>query len=210
MEAWNPNKGVIMLRKVELTAESIDYINQELTQGGALFIEEHLLALNLGQGNVFTYFPIEFAPPTPVDFGESLEFLTGKRVSEEFNSKISDLIRNFLDESSRNIAIFETMWNESDPITSRSPLQYFTIKGRRYDFLKGEDEKKPVDDYINDAQGYPTIIALINGKDSNFEIWDKLQIPEENVIELTKRTEFLIVGAFDGEGYIVWKKKKKG
>lgn len=198
-----------MLIKVELTAESIDYINQELAQGGELFIEEHLCALNLGQGHVFSYFPIEFSPSTPVDFGESIEFLTGKRVSGEFNSKIKELIRNFLDENSRNVAIFETMWNEGDPITSQSSLQYFSIKGTRYDFLKGEDEKKPIDDYINDAQGYPTIIALVNGEDSNFEIWDKYHFPEEKVIELIKRTEFLLVGAFDGEGYIIWKKKKE-
>ena len=196
-----------MLRKIELPIEAIDYIKQELTQGGILSnIEER--STDLSSGQIFTYFPMEFSLQTPFDFCESLEFLTGERVSDMFDAKISELIGNFLNKSSQNVVIFETWWNEDDPITSKCLLQYFTINGRRYDFLKGGNDKQPIKDYMDDAQGYPSVIVLVNVKDQDIEIHDKTQFPEENINNLVNGTEFVIVGAFDGEGYLIWQKKR--
>lgn len=193
-----------MLRKVDLTKECVNYIKQELSQGGDLSVEASNLLLQ--SGFMFTYIPFSMSLTTQIDFSESLEFLSGELVFDEFISIIKEIILKTLDKNPHIVAIFETIWSENDEVTLHSALQYFTIKGRRYDYLKGGDEKIVLDDYIADAQGYPTVIFIVNNQNSDFEIRNKSKFHEGYINELVKRIEVMIVGAFDGEGYIIWHK----
>lgn len=193
-----------MLKKVNLKEESIEYIQQQLSMGGVL--SSQLMKLNLYKGSVFTFFPSTFSPHISIDFSESLEFLTGEKVSKEFDALISDYIVNNLGLNERKIAIFETMWNINDPIVAKRALQYFSINGRKYDFVKGRNDTESIINYINDARGYPTVISIIETGHEYLDIKDKSKFKEEKLSELADSTEVLIIGAFDGEGYLLWQK----
>jgi hypothetical protein len=197
--------GDNMLKTVELSSDSIEYIRQELSLGGVLSNE--LLKMDLYTGSIFTYLPSEFIPQTSVDYAESLEFLTGKKVSDEFDKVVGQFILNYLGNAPKKMAIFETMWNGSDPIASKRPLQYFTIQGRKYDFLRGNDEKGMIMDYISDAHGYPTVIIAVDIGSEDLIIINKTDFADEMALWLANKTEKIIVGAFDGEGYLIWQKK---
>lgn len=193
-----------MLKRVKLKEDSIEYIQQQLSIGGIL--SSQLMKLNLYKGSIFTFFPSTFFPHTSIDFSESLEFLTGEKISKEFEALVSDFIVNNLSINKRKLAIFETMWNINDPIVGKRALQYFSIKGRKYDYLQGGNDTKSIINYINDARGYPTVISIIETGHEYLDIKDKSKFKEENLSELADRTEVLIIGAFDGEGYLLWQK----
>jgi len=193
-----------MLRSDKLAKSAIDYIKQQLLLGG--FFSAKINELDLEAGSVFTYLPQDLRLKPSIDYSESLEFLTGEKVSTEFDSLISEIIMNYLDNNERKVAIFETIWNRNDLIVSRRLIDYFTIKGRKYDFLKGGDKKELIMNYITDAKGYPTVISIVDIGDKKIDIIPKSEFDEEKVSELASMTDILIIGAFDGEGYLVWQK----
>jgi hypothetical protein len=193
-----------MLKRVLLPKNSVPYIEQELSSGGYLSCQ--LAKMDLKNGEVETYLPSKLVDTTKIDFAESLEFLTGEAVTASYNLIINDIILDFLNNDPTKYAIFETVWNEKDPIVSKRSLQFFTINGVVYDFLKGDDGQKDINKYILDAQDYPTVISLIDIQNKNIAIKPQCSLDNGMVLELINQTVGLLIGAFDGEGYLFWKK----
>jgi hypothetical protein len=61
-------------------------------------------------------------------------------------------------------------------------------------------------DYFIDAQGYPTIVILSKFiKKDNISI-QASEVNKSFINDIITNTDWLIIGAFDGEGFILWKK----
>lgn len=192
-----------MFQRMQLNGEGVSYLKGELSQGGVL--SQRLLEVNFTQGVIFTYIPNGFNISSFSDYSESIEFKLGRRVGLEFEDMASEFIVEHLDRDPGNVAIFETFWNINDPIVSKQGHQFFLLRSTVYDFILGSDKNKPVKQYLRDAQSYPTVIVL----STNFYSGDFLQDMDfnENLLEkITRNIDSLIIGAFDGEGFLFWSK----
>lgn len=193
-----------MFQRINLNDKGISFVRGELSRGGEL--SQHLLELDLEKGIVFTYIPIGFDLSDFNDYSESMEFIVSERVVDKFEEISSKVIYEFLDRGPRNIAIFETLWNINDPIVSKRGHQYFLIKSMVYDFILGSNTKKPIKLYLRGAQSYPTVIVLSTNFHSE-DLLHNLDLNENMQNKITENIDSLIVGAFDGEGFVFWTKQ---
>ena len=197
-----------MLKRVKLPKNnSIEYIKNELSLGGNL--SNQLMNIDLRDGETETYLPIiaKNMDINHIDYSESLDFLYGERVLGDFKLIIRNIILKFLNNDPTKYVIFETPWSEKDLTASKKlQLQFFTINGFVYDFLKGDDEQKDIDKYRLDSRVYPTVISLMDFQNKNIVIKPKCSLDNRMVSELINQTVGLLIGAFDGEGYLFWKK----
>ena len=142
-----------------------------------------------------------------IDYSESLDFLYGERVLGDFKLIIRNIILKFLNNDPTKYVIFETPWSEKDLTASKKlQLQFFTINGFVYDFLKGDDEQKDINKYILDSRVYPTVISLMDIQNKNIMIEPNCSLDNGMALELINQTVGLLISAFDGEGYLFWKK----
>lgn len=198
-----------MLKKVKLPKiNSIEYITNELSLGGNL--SHQLMNIDLRKGETETYLPIINANNIDInhiDYSESLDFLYGERVLGDFKLIIRNIILKFLNNDPTKYVIFETPWSEKDLTASKKlQLQFFTINGFVYDFLKGDDEQKDINKYILDSRVYPTVISLMDIQNKNIMIEPNCSLDNGMALELINQTVGLLISAFDGEGYLFWKK----
>jgi len=191
-----------MITKIFLNEQAIQYINEEIKDGGALF--NQILRVNLNNGSVFSYLPFSQSKAISMDYSESLSYLTGMHFLNEIELLIIKLISDFLNNNPNKYAVFETMARIGDPIINKCGMQAFYVKGRMYDFIRGSDKDKPIKKCLDDAQGYPTIIGLINTYNEDFRIIKDQEFTDIDNLKFMNFLEGLIIGAFDGEGYIIW------
>jgi len=191
-----------MIKKVQLKEDSFAYIKEELRKGG--YLSKNLLKIEIERGTVYTFVPTSFNPSPGIDYGASLTYITGVSVGAEIRDSINQLISDYLETNGNNCAIFETMMIKKDPITSRSDLQYFFSHSRVYAFLKGNDENKPVSKYSRKAGGYPTIISLVSMPKDDDYIIHATELTEEGYVQIIDSVDYLIIGAWDEEGYLIW------
>jgi hypothetical protein len=194
-----------MLMKKFLNDDAISYIEGELSKGGIL--SQQIQDLDFKQGTVFTYLPNGYDLPELDDYFESIEFKTGDRVIDKFEDIFSEIVYEYLDKNSRRIAIFETFWEKNDPIVSGRDHQFFLFRSKVYDFISGSNIKKTIKQYLRGAQYFPTIIVLSKTDISNDELFNK-DLNQKEIKKIIENIEFLIIGAFDGEGFLFWSKKE--
>lgn len=194
-----------MLQKKILAANAQLYIQGELSYGRDL--SQLILKLNLALGLIYTYLPLALFENDFVDFELSFEDVTGERQSGEFLKITIEYISNYLSTNNRNLVLFETLANKGDPVIEKQNLQHFFFQTVKYDYLRGSDNEKPVSKYIKAAQGYPAVFALTRygEKTSNIDIEGK-DLDDEAVNELMANISGLIIGAYDGEGYLFWER----
>jgi hypothetical protein len=193
-----------MIKLLKLSEEAFEYIRNELSQGG--YLPQRLLELDLEQGVVHTYVPVGFTPNSSIDYGESLNYLTGVRPLREIRRTIVDLISDYLDDSESKYAIFETWQEKGDPSVLKHDLQYFFIHSRLYGFLRGSDELKPIMEHLREAGPYPTIITLVKMPECGSPFLPATELSEDAYSKIVENVDCLIIGAWDGEGYIIWRK----
>jgi hypothetical protein len=195
------------MKKVKTGTEALQYLRQELRQGNDL--AHQLLGLNLEGGEGFTFLPTGLSSSQIADFGESLGYLSGEGVLNDFQEILLGGLARYL-HYNWNLVVFETVWGP--PTESRLPKvsNYFVYSGCKYDFLTWNDQtsKSTLIDYILDAQGYPTIIVLTKNTRDELVLSPQRQIQESILEELARNAEYIIVGAFDGEGYLFWETPK--
>ena len=83
-----------MLRSVKTTNNYVAYIEHELSSGGILSQSIKKSSV-IKQGSVSTFIPDNFYSLDTLDYYESLEFITGEKVTGEFEQKLSDYIYIF-------------------------------------------------------------------------------------------------------------------
>ena len=193
-----------MIKAVQLHKEAFVYIRNELSQGG--YLSQRLLKKELSNGIVHTYVPIGFTPNDSTDFGESLNYLTGESSLKEIRDAVASLISDYLDDDKGKYAIFETWQEKGDPSVLKHDLQYFFSHSRLYGYIRGSDEHKPVIEHLREAGDFPTIIILVDFPECNTLFHQASEIAEQVYEMIVYNLDYLIIGAWDGEGYVVWRK----
>jgi hypothetical protein len=197
-----------VMRKKVLHELPLEFIRSELSKGRQLsqFLLEQL---DLEKGEAITFLPFEYEPQIGIDFEESIEYMTGKNVSQEYETIIIRVAEKYLQSSENNIIIFETLMAVNDPILKEINLSYFSYNGEIYLYIINNGDKNLIKTGILAAQGYPCVILLTKvSLDQGKILKSSISLEAREIQRLIYNSEQLIIGAYDGEGYLIWRKKR--
>lgn len=209
-------------REIQLGGRANAYIREYLARGNTLAM--HLLQQqDLGQGEVTTYLPSD------ISIEEAMRFTTGGKIqvltrSAHFlegsdgsmwkvdpipntDSYLADVIQAFLEETQDRVCIFEDATSKpNDPVLSPSDERILVLQEEVYYVLFGRSASEEViRQTIRDANSiWHFVCAMISFQSSEMSFCERRQITSHELQVLAKGTEKLVVGAYDGEGYLVW------
>ena len=213
-------------REIVLEPRAIKYIRECLGYG--LTLSRYILEnLDLDTGQVITAFPEDanletidryeyggILPTAPESEWRRVTGKDGRRFimvpKYPFVSYPVSIIRSFLESDTGQICIFEeAMHKPSDPALQRRKSHFVTLQDEVYHLLTGREySDKDIEQTIKEV-GYdhpPLIGALASLPSAEDTSSIKKRITSDILIVLAKRTEKIIVGAYDGEGYLIWHK----
>jgi len=191
-------------RAFSLPAEANRYIRNCLEAGNSL--AKHLLTqLDLENGRVVSFLPPGVNPSVAQQFRYG-----GVASAKESISCLVALIRTFLSTGEGRLCICENaLARPNDPILSSSDTRILIFKNEVYHFLsEGDVESRKIRQTIGEAESAYLFIGVMTSvpKESSFSHEARrITIPSDELLRvLAERAEKIVVGAYDGEGYLIW------
>lgn len=209
------------LKEIAFGFEAIEYIKYILENGKTL---SNCLLQNcdLDSGRVITYLPIY------VNEEEAKEFKFGGKIKvspesiiykpgviavpiPNTNDCLIKIIQDFLDNGDGNLCIFEDATrNPTDPVISLKDTRIFICQNEVYYVLFSKDAgaKDRIDDTIWDSDSHWHFVCVMTSapKDSCF-FRNQKNINANDLKTLAERAEKVAIGAYDGEGYLIWSRE---
>jgi hypothetical protein len=195
----------------------IDYVRRRLSGGKAL--SRHLLAgQNLDGGSVVACIPAEADPERTEQFDvgharespeDSVAFTSASgtrwRMTRKPNAdaKLVDSIAAFLGEATDALCIFEHgLARRTDPFLERASFKVAFYGDEVYPFAAAGDDHVRIGDAIRGATtAYPPLVgALTHG-----DLSTRADLGQTALASIAATAERIIVGAYDGEGYVIWR-----
>jgi len=211
------------IQLVTLGADALDYVKDCLREG--LTLAHHILSRDLDHGYVRTFLPAE-----PVTQGTIADYRTGGKFPPSpesewrtvpggvmvpivgADSALVDLIRTFLTQSSERLCVFEdALAKPSDPCMSAS-TSYMVFGDEVYHIVTAEyGDSSQIREKLVEAKSIPIFIGLMTswGPDCPRTFTTGQSFSPTCLEQLAQRAETIIVGAYDGESYIVWEQRSK-
>lgn len=122
------------------------------------------------------------------------------------------IIESYLSKSKRAICIFEeALVRPTDPIfLSRSSITASLLyKDEIHYILRHKDDLNRIEQTTMQAKNfYPGLIGAMTSSPSEEMSFDEGKISADQLQLLAERTETIVLGAYDGEGYLLWKHTK--
>jgi hypothetical protein len=195
----------------------IDYVRRRLTSGKTL--SRHLLASHdLDSGSVVAFvfaeadtneteaFEVGHARESPDD-GVAFTSASGTRWrmtrTPNANANLVDAIAAFLGGARDALCIFEHgLARRTDPFLEKASLRVAFYGDEVYPFAAAGDDHVHIADAIGGATtAYPPLVgALTHG-----DLSTRAHLDEAALASIADETETIIVGAYDGEGYVIWR-----
>lgn len=120
------------------------------------------------------------------------------------------IIQAFLRAAEDRVCIFENaLARPSDPVLSRSESRVLVFDNEVYHFLSAADWASTIIAQAIREAGcpYPPLIgAMASAADEAGFSGEGRQISSAQLKVLAERTEKIVIGAYDGEGYLIWSK----
>src|SRR5258706_4481118 len=187
-----------MLKERMLDADGIVHLRDYLAQGGTLAKE--LLALPLERGHIATSVPASADPKAVIRYDTGGLIMGGGAIE-----LIAELSARNLDRASGRYAVFEDRVAEAtDQWLISSQLPYFTSRNEVYIYLTHETgDVQAVERVIRYAYTFrylqilshlPKVERIPLGQSVNIDL----------LLALAHGTDAIIIGAYDGEGFLVW------
>jgi hypothetical protein len=181
-------------------------MRDSLSQGRAL--SSALLALPLREGTVTTWLP----KGINVHVREAFQMggILPGNLHHQAEHKLGLYISSFLGRTENHCAVFEhALARASDPFLAGETSQYFICGGDVYFFLTARDlDVEVILKAIQSAKTY-----LFNGVLADLSeisaISNREHVTEQTLRKLAENTKHLIVGAYDGEGYLMWDRPRE-
>jgi hypothetical protein len=193
-----------MLNEVELSDSALEYIKEELAIGDAIAKSLWRL-IKFKEGVIRTFLPDDVIDKENLNFRDSIAE-DHQAMYSATHKKVEDFITAYLSQQKNSIVIFETLASPGDPYLQRKKPQYFSNQRNVYLYFAGDnfDEQK-LSRIISEARGYPCVgilTSLPHGKTVSSE----QSVSDDFVQMLVEKTEHIIIGAFDEDGFLLWSK----
>ena len=195
-----------MLKKLVFSLEAIAYMREQLASGNIL--AQRLLALPLEAGLAVSYLPEAVDMETARDFAHSITLRTGIQVTAEVEAEAVTFIAAYLRQADDSIAIFETQARPGDAwLTKAHDFQFFAYDTEVYGYVTSQEwHPSEVMAVFRHRREYPYVANLTSLPGDDVDHW-RLEITLTLLEQLAERTVHILIGAYDGEGYIIWSVK---
>lgn len=183
-----------MVTTRDLGDEALEYIRSELSDGRGLGsrLVQHPL-----DGSLIAILPASVPADAALDF-QSGDVARGQEVT-----KLADLVWTYVSERTVGVCVFEhATLRAGDP--HFPALDYFTVGADVYLILTGSSDLESIAAAAKETHWYPSIGVLSTLSDRQIVPASGSSQPEAVLDELAARVEGVIVGAYDGESWIVW------
>ena len=191
-----------MLREVELGNKALEFMKTELANGNtfAAFI---LKRFKLENGKVITFLPEDVDAGNITDFSDSVAD-NYQRMCGETHDKINNFVLAYLSQERNNVAIFEDHFSPDADYIQEERVQFFSCGQEVYRYLTSSDlNEAKIAHTVGGARGYPFIAALTSFPDSE-TIQVHAAVSDDYLQRLTAEIDYLIIGAFDQDGFLIW------
>lgn len=202
---------------------AIKFIKERLSYGYNDNLSKYLLEkFNLDNGKVVTYLPYYVnQEPTienleggilPEPPGEYMMGNDGKRhrvvlIPSTYDALV-DIIKEYLDKGEKRICILEdAIQKPADPHVFDNPTEILIYNDEVYHILSGDNiEKEKIDKSINVAHTTYQFVGVLTYMPNEIRIPPKMgeKITLDNLKHFAEKTEKIIIGAYDGEGFLIW------
>jgi hypothetical protein len=204
---------------------AIDYVEGCLQDGNAL-AKAVLEIVPLRQGQVVTCLPKSVIPRSPHDFrtGGKLppppvsDWRSTEREGETLlmipvpttDDWLVENVKAFLGGGASRICVFEdSLKRVGDPVLREVSTRYATFDKEVYHLLLAADvQREQVLRVIRTARSIPTFIGVLTEWPSGMPTSPPISLVATTIRALAEATHKLIIGAFDGEGYLIWSKSR--
>jgi hypothetical protein len=195
-------KDTSMFREIELGIKGVEHVRTQLGLGGSL--AARISTAPLEQGVVGTRVPI-----TALKDGEIADLQSGGVMNREDSvTGLGKLISGFLRQSMppRRYAVF------AEPFGKRGDSYLTTVRERKhfmgdevfFSLLHEDADTSRVLDTIRRVGDYPFIGVLSSIPNDGIGLEHGEELDEDMLEALVSGMDHLVVGAFDGEGFVIW------
>jgi hypothetical protein len=190
------------LKKRDLGKSGVDFIRQQLLDGGPL--SERFLE-RLGEGHVW-----EFYFDGRSEVANVQEFLHGGQFDAEDctaqGEGYIDFLISYLNGGTSRMLLFENQLARLNDPFMLSKTDLFEFDEATYFYYPSEPgcvDKPGVAGHLSSASNYPYIMLAIRAP-MGMPPPQRGRLSIEMANEIAVQTEHLLVGAYDGEGYVAW------
>jgi hypothetical protein len=176
-----------------------EYVRTQLAEGGSL-ASRLAVDQRLRLGTVWAFVPEHWQPGCLEDLTSAPRFDVG--VAVENQERTINFISEYLESGSSAVAVFEDQVRRVGD-KSLQGRRFWTFEGTTYYLVRAEPGKTQdlVRQAKRSASKYPELIMLSNCPPRQVQHTE--MTPEEGQVLLVG-LQHVIVGAFDGEGYVIW------
>jgi hypothetical protein len=186
---------------------ALSYVKSELSTGGPL---SRLLLdrVSSAEGLVSVLVPVGLQITDDTNFGDALSPSKTKSIGwvkkPTLKEALAALIRDFLIEHNERVCLFEDQAaTRGFPYVERLDTRIMYSNSHVYHALVCEDDLARIEETIRSIRSWLTVAALsTSANTANRARGARGGEPALN--EVAKNASSVIVGAFDGEGYLIW------
>jgi hypothetical protein len=198
-------------REIELGAAGIAYI-RECLEAGKTFARLLLQTHDLNMGKAVTKLPASVDDEAAKDFdsGGKLPELyprtTNLQAVPDSDFLMMPEINRFLSESSANICILEdSLANPTDPFLQSVKTRYSAFQDEVYHLIcQPDNNSDTISKTLRQAHSWLTIGALTSAPEEMGVCAQLGELKLSSLTTLAQKAQEIIVGAYDGEGYVIW------
>jgi hypothetical protein len=208
-----------------LGPEALDYLMKNRIIYGHTLSHLLLELLDLREGVITTFLPSDIRQEQLYDFeaGGVLPIpheSTWRYITESSGKKsiltpiprddsfVLSLIREFLLSNQDHVCIIEEpLAKPSDPCMSRRTTPYMTFGNEVYHFLSGKVRDAEITEVVKWSYTIVSFLAILTTPTQTIKLIDKREITAEELKSLATGTDKIIISAYDGEGYLVWRRE---
>lgn len=212
-------------REIHFGREAVEYIRECLADGNT-FAQLLLAGMDLDAGQTITVLPQEVGDESAREFRTGGKLPVPPHAQKVFAGPdgsqwrmepkpsmelhLVTTIREFLGAESERIVMFENhSASPGDPFLARSGTQILVHQDEVYHFLISDDhEPAKIVQTVRVAESPHLFICAMTSV-SNRDSWPSQtgKVTREELENLVKRTERIVIGAYDGEGYLFWSRR---
>jgi hypothetical protein len=188
--------------------EALVYIQGELGNGWDL-AASLLKWIPLDQGVISTYLPENIPASIASDFRISIYKTAGDSYWNEIESQIMTDIHVILGGKRNRYFIVESLAEEVSNSWKIKPGDYFKYLNWIYFFRTGSSDNNELRTIFRHSRDYP-FIAIVTSLPEKTPPLHLGQVIDDRVMdELVKRVDMILIGVYDAEGLLIWKKREE-
>lgn len=199
MEESNRSNRLSGMHKYDLGGDGVEYVHYVLRAAKSL-ANEVLARQAIHEGRV------TLLGPDGLDRRKLLQFRRGGLLSLRASREwlIATIMNGLAASSDRSCAVFENwLASSDDPWLVEARSKVFFFGGEVYHYCTGADDHAAVEAATAESDALPFFWGMLS-REPTTGLEPGTRVGRETLEELAAEMSLLIVGAYDGEGYLLW------